>query len=118
LLSTVKPLPEHEVSHGVVIQVGRQIAHVLRFALVTLLPVGLYLRHRLPPYTDVLDDEDLGVAERVAREGVSEDATVEGMSGPVDIRAGAEGTGGGVNSAVSLGFTDVGAPVGIEFFLP
>jgi hypothetical protein len=39
------------------------------------------------------------------------------MSGPVDIRAGAEGA-GGVNSAVSLGFADVGAPVGIEFFLP
>jgi hypothetical protein len=39
----------------------------------------------------------------------------EGMSGPVDIRAGAEGAGrGGVNSAVSLGFADVG----VEFFLP
>lgn len=49
---------------------------------------------------------------------MSEDATAEGMSGPVDIRAGAEGAGGGVNSAVSFGFADVGAPVGIEFFLP
>jgi hypothetical protein len=56
------------------------------------------------------------VAERVARESVSKDATAEGMSGPVDIWAGAEGTGGGVNSAVSLEFADVGVPAGVEFF--
>ena len=90
MLSTVKPLPEHEVSHGVVIQIAQPIAHVLRFALGILLPAGLYLRHRLAPCTNVLDGEvlcgeGLGVAERVAGEGVSEDATAEGMSGLVDI---------------------------------
>jgi hypothetical protein len=118
LLSTAKPLPEHEVSRDVVIQTGRPITHVLRFAPVTLLPTGLCLPHRLAPRTDVLDDEGLGVAERVVGEGVVKDAAAEGMSGPVDFQAGAEGTGGVVDSAVPLGFAGVGALVGVGFFLP
>ena len=39
------------------------------------------------------------------------------MSGPVDFQAGAEGTGGVVDSAVPLGFAGVGALVGVGFFL-
>ena len=38
------------------------------------------------------------------------------MSGLVDARASVEGAGGAVSSAVSPGFADVEAPVGVEFF--
>src|SRR5271156_2978876 len=48
--------PENEASHDVVIQIGR--------------PITQLSQHLAPP-TDILDDEGLGGAERVAGEGVA-----------------------------------------------
>jgi hypothetical protein len=115
-LNAVKPLAKDQITHDIVIQVRRPIAHVLRLAPVALLATRLQLSQRLAPRADVLDDKRLRGTERVVGEGVVEDPAAEGMFGLVDFTMGAERTGGGVDGAVPVGLADVGAAVGVDFF--